>query len=248
MRIASTNKTSIPFNEVHTNYVNRHGIYVPSVTTVIKVINKESLIYWANSLGWNKKSVKKELDTASTIGTYSHNIVESIIVNTSYKGLINEVKKFDNEKIKKICNSVNSFKSWWTINKEFFEIIDIEKSLVCDEYGGTVDIICKYKGKLVILDLKTSSDFYFNMFIQLAAYAHLYYITTGELIEDVGILRLNKKNGNEAELLMMSELPGNDMNYYYTIYNRALDLYRYLHVLEADWEEFKNNKKRGILI
>ena len=63
------------------------------------------------------------------------------------------------------------------------------------------------------------------MFIQLAAYAHLYYITTGELIEDVGILRLNKKNGNEAELLMMSELPGNDMNYYYTIYNRALDLY-----------------------
>ena len=65
----------------HTTYYNSKGDVVPSVTTVLKVIAKESLIYWANSLGWKRKSVKRELDESSKVGTYVHLYIEAYITD-----------------------------------------------------------------------------------------------------------------------------------------------------------------------
>ena len=67
MRISSRKKYQIPLSTDHTNYESYPGNRVPSVTTVLKVIGKESLMQWANSLGWKRKSLTKELNDASVI-------------------------------------------------------------------------------------------------------------------------------------------------------------------------------------
>ena len=63
MRISSRSKNKIKFNENHTNYINSKNEYVPSVTTILKVLAKDDvLMIWANNLGWRKKSYKQELE------------------------------------------------------------------------------------------------------------------------------------------------------------------------------------------
>ena len=43
----------------HSTYINNNDIEVPSVTTILKVLNKPHIVNWANSLGWKKQSYKK---------------------------------------------------------------------------------------------------------------------------------------------------------------------------------------------
>jgi len=56
------------------------------------------------------------------------------------------------------------------------EIIETEVSLVSEEYqfGGTLDAIMWWQGKLAIGDWKTSNSVYPDYLIQLACYKHLW--------------------------------------------------------------------------
>ncbi len=241
MRIVSRKKRLYQESKNHTTYYNKKGEIVPSVTTVLKTISKDNLIYWANNLGWKRKSVKRELDDSSFVGTMAHLFIENILLDKEFEStLIKRDIMGEPDYIKEqIDNSVNSFKLWWDKNKDDFKIKSCEQELVCDEYGGTLDIIAEYKGKPVILDIKTSKSFYFTMFLQLAAYAHMYKVKYGKMPKDVAILRVDKTNGKEAELLWLSDLPGGDIDFYYISYKRALDLFSNIHVLEQDWAEIK---------
>lgn len=214
----------------HTKYTNSDGDYVPSVTTILKVIPKESLIYWANSLGWKHKSVQKELNESSYVGTCVHEMIEEIMQG---KKPYNMKKLMDeNEKIK---NSMSSFIKWWKKHKDRLKVIDVEKEMSCDKYGGTTDLICEYDDELIIVDFKTSGDFYFSMYIQLAAYVKLYEQETGKHVKDVAVLRVDKKNGEKARLKRLSDIPNGDIDYYYSIFKACLELYNALYVLEKDW-------------
>lgn len=241
MRIVSREKRKYKENKDHTTYYNSKGEIVPSVTTVLKIIAKDNLIYWANNLGWKRISVKKELDDASEIGTTAHNYIEALITDNEIE--MHEISRSIDwlpDKLQdQVWNSIDSFKSWWDENKKDFEILKCEKEMVCDEYGGTIDIIAKYKKKPVILDIKTSKGFYFTMFLQLAAYAHMYKVKKGKYPDDVGIIRVDKVSGKKAKLLWLSDLPNGDFDFYYISYKRALDLYNNIHILEQDWSSIK---------
>lgn len=225
----------------HTTYYNSKGDVVPSVTTVLKVIAKESLIYWANSLGWKRKSVKRELDESSKVGTYVHLYIEAYITDNKKEvsSILKEIENCTYDERNQILNGIDSFRQWWQHNENNFEIIECEKEMSCDEYGGTADLIAKYKGKLVILDFKTSKSFYFTMFLQLAAYAFMYKFKYGIRPKDVAVLRMDKYNGKPAELLWLSDLPGGDLDFYYISYKRALDLFENIHILDQDWSHIK---------
>lgn len=213
----------------HTTYKNSQGLYVPSVTTVIKMIPKESLIYWANHLGWQRKSVTKELNYSAEVGTHAHNIIEKIILGTYGE----DDKQYLNDTL--VHNSVTSFYLWWKENKNDIEIVDIERKLEGEEYGGTCDCICRYKGKLMIFDFKTSKDFYFSMFVQLAAYVKLYENVSNEKVQDVAVLRMDKNKGNIAEIKFMSDINNGCIDFYYDVFKKCLDLYRSIYMIENDW-------------
>ena len=237
MRIVSRKKRRFQENPDHTTYYNKKGEIVPSVTTVIKVIAKDGLVYWANNLGWKRKSVKKELDDSSEIGTYAHNYIEAVLKNSviSQKMLLREIDLLPEENKNMVLNSINSFNLWWKDNNKNFKTIECEKEMSCDEYGGTIDWLAEYRGKTVIIDFKTSKSFYYTMYLQLAAYAHMYKYNNGKSPANIAILKLDKVNGKKAKLKWVTDLPNGDIDFYYISYKRALELYKNIHILEQDW-------------
>lgn len=238
MVIHSRKKNKYYPSGMHTKYINKEGEYVPSVTNIIKVIPKDALIYWANSLGWKRKNVKKELEEAANIGTCVHNYIEKIIKSDKDLSLdLDIIEKnirlyYNNE----TRNALLSFLDWYRINRTDLKFIDIEKSMSGDFYGGTCDMICRYNNKLMIFDFKTSGDFYFSMFVQLSAYVRLYENETNNIVDDVAVLRMDKKNGNIAKLKKISDIKNGDIDFYYYVFEQCLNLYRSLYLLENDWK------------
>ena len=124
MRIVSRKKRKLKENKDHTTYYNSKGEVIPSVTTVLKVIAKDSLINWANSLGWKRLSVSKELNDASEIGTIAHNYIEALIMedNITKHEISKEINWMPERLSDKVYNSIESFEKWWDENKYDFEI------------------------------------------------------------------------------------------------------------------------------
>lgn len=241
MRISSRKNNKIKFNTSHTNYENKNGDYVPSVTTILKILSKgDALAIWANNLGWKRKSYKKELEDSSTIGTIAHAFCEYILQKDDK--ILDEINKQMEELSDNVYtqtkNAILSFKKWYNDHKDDIEVTAIELQLVCDKYGGTADLVCKYKGKRMIFDFKTSSSFYMTQFLQLSSYAKMYKKIYDKKIDDVAILRLDKKNGDKAQLLRLSKLPNGNLKYYQHVFDKLYDLYKFNYVLSNDWDYY----------
>lgn len=246
MRISSRKKSVIKSNPNHQDYENSNGKLVPSVTTILKILSKgDALAIWANNLGWNHKSYKKELEDSAMVGTTAHAFCEYMTSkDESILKEVDENMKYFNDKLyEETHNAIKSFKLWWEENKDYVKVIGSELQLSCDDYGGTTDLVCKYKGKRVLIDYKTSKSFYMTQFLQLAAYSKMYKLKYGKKIEDVAVLRLDKKNGNKAELLFLSNLPNGNLSYYVTIFDKLANLYKFIYILESDWNEYNKNMK-----
>lgn len=164
------------------------GVYASGVTTALGVIAKPQLIYWAageaakyiksqlkpgvalDELEINdlvaeaKKAHTKKRDRAADAGTYIHDWIEAFV-----KGEEPELPV--NEKLQRV---IRDFKNFWDDKKP--EVLYPERMLCSPTkmLAGRVDLICKIDGKLTILDWKTGSGIYPNMFMQLAAYALMY--------------------------------------------------------------------------
>ena len=249
MRISSRKLNKIKFNDEHTNYINDNGDNVPSVTTILKILSKgDALVNWANNLGWQRKSYKKELDNSSIVGTTAHAYCEYTMNKDEelFNQIQNRMDNLSDELYEQTCNAINSFKKWYKKNSHKIEVISTELSMSCDKYGGTTDLVCKYNGNIMLIDYKTSSSFYMSQFLQLAAYAKMYKTIYGIEIKDIAVLRLDKKYGDEAEFLRLSKLPNGDIRYYQYIFDKLVNLYYFNNVLENDWGLYKkliNNRE-----
>jgi|GEM_PF-575590 len=179
--------------KVHTRYKTAEGLIVPGVTTVI-----------GQSLGWNKHVLmawqKRELlagndpdkirDKAADIGTLSHFMVEC-----HAKGQEPDTSEFSAADIDKAENGFLGFLEW---EQQYApEYIGSEIKMVSEKYnfGGTADFIARLGKKLVLLDLKTSKGVYIDHKIQVAAYKYAYEEQTGQMIDQVHILKLDKNTG-----------------------------------------------------
>jgi hypothetical protein len=233
--------------EGHTKYINGDGIYVPSCTTVLKIINKSKLVYWANSLGWKRKRIDDELNKASAIGTLTHEYVERIIkgdrVDLSPLNLLEPAVKDG------VINSLQSFIKWWKDNKSRITVLDIELQMTNKLFGGTCDLVCLLDEEPCIVDFKTNSDFYFTMFLQLAGYVELYEETYSDkdCIKNIAVLRMDKRNGEKATLMTADDLLEKTeseewsrrdvIDYYISVFDKIVSVYYDLYDIVQDWGE-----------
>ena len=138
-----------------------------------------------------KAEAARVKDVACEIGTKTHEAIEEYLkTKKKPKGLSLEVQK--------------PFDGFLIFAKEMKlgDIIASEK-IVYSTYGyaGTLDIVApiysKFLGRIAtyLIDIKTSGGFYSEMPRQLAAYATGYEEKTGEKIDGVGIIRLDKESG-----------------------------------------------------
>ena len=184
MRMKVINPSSSTYHKgvlMHTDYFNSAGQQVPSVTTVLKIMNKDGIIEWANAIGKRGIDYKRFLENKANFGSLVHELVESDLLNKEpvvigFERMMEEamdmVKKFQLVKTDLQISNVQS-----------------ELSLTCDTYGGTIDIICDIvsgDSNITILgDFKTTKTVYDTQFIQLGAYLNLVKINMPEVYERI---------------------------------------------------------------
>lgn len=208
----------------HRIYINGKGEIVPSVTTILNILNKPKLIGWANYMGFKHKNVKSILNDTSYIGTVVHDLIAR-----SFKYKIVSFKKYKDNK--EIMNAFNAFLKWkkdYSVTVEEFEL-----PLTCLKYGGTLDCLAIIEDKSILIDFKTSSKIHPTMFLQLGGYLNLL-TEHGYNVDMVGITRLDKNTGTYEFLCQPVEY----LQEYIDLFNKLVDVYKeWTHLLEYDWGE-----------
>ncbi len=153
---------------IHTVYRTKDGKRVPSVTTVLGILNKPALLDWAWRCGIDGKDYKAVRDNAADIGTLAH-----YLIMCHLKDITPDTSKYSANDIGQAKTCLLKYWEWEKENK--VEPILIEEPLVSESYGfgGTIDCLALLNGTLTLIDHKTGRGIYPEMFYQLAAYRQL---------------------------------------------------------------------------
>lgn len=173
-------------------YKTDNGKRVPGVTTILSSNlgwDSQMLVAWARKIAMAGGDPNVVRDQAADTGTLAHYIVECSVNKTPL-----EIEKhYSPEQKAMAMNAAKGFKAWkQKYNPEF---VISELSIVHQElgFGGTIDLISKIDGHLVINDLKTNNHVSPKMAIQVSAYKKLYEYHTGETVDWCEIIQLNKE-------------------------------------------------------
>jgi genome maintenance exonuclease 1 len=156
-----------------------NGKLLPSITTVTSYQTRQSIAEWRERVG--EEVANKISQFASTNGTKFHKLVEDYINN--------EEVEYDAEKYEVALKLFNQFQS---LLDDVNNIHYLESALYSESLGiaGRVDCIAEYKGKLSIIDFKSSSKPKYeksikNYFVQETGYALMYQEMTGRKVEQI---------------------------------------------------------------
>jgi hypothetical protein len=153
------------------------GVRVPGVTTIIgRFKDSDALLYWAFEQG--KAAQRGEIaklydkrDEAAEAGTLAHSMVEAHIHGEPLPDLSSYPENIQKQAQRGFDNYIQ-----WAENNRI-EIIYQEIELISEayKYGGCPDAIGRdARGRLCLLDWKTSNGVYQDYLIQLAAYRNLW--------------------------------------------------------------------------
>ena len=188
------------------------GNWVPSVTSITKIVDKSAaLVPWAvrlakeyliDKLVNNKVKIghdellgiieqaclqhKIKKEAAADAGTLVHQWVEDFTTGKNPKMPTDP----------KVKNGVVAFLGWADSLK--IKFLEAEKVIYSRKYNfaGVCDAIAQIGKDLVLLDYKTSSGVYPEMWLQVAAYQLAYTEETGKEIKYRVIARFDKMDGS----------------------------------------------------
>jgi len=172
--------------KIHTVYKKQDGTRVPSVTTILGILNKPALLDWAWRCGLDGLDYKEVRDNKADIGTLAH-----YMIMCHLKGQQPETSEYSQQDISLAENCFLSYLEWEKGHR--IEPVIIEQPLISEEYGfgGTIDFFGQVDGQPRLLDFKTGKAIYPEFFYQLAAYEQLL-MEDGKLIEVTEILRIGR--------------------------------------------------------
>ena len=179
--------------KIHTIYKNIEGVRLPSVTTVLGILNKPALLDWAWKLGTQGLDYKAVRDNAGDIGTLAHYLIICDI-----KGEKPDTSEYSMQDIEKAETCLIKYWEWSKSHK--VEPLMVETPLISERYqfGGTIDFFGKVDNQPTLVDFKTGKAIYSEMFCQLAAYEQLL-AEAGQLIEITRILRIGRNEDESFE-------------------------------------------------
>jgi len=163
-------------------YFTPEGNAYPSITTILSMLSKDSIIKWRKRVG--EEEANKISTRAATRGTAVHKLAEDYIDN---------VPDWNKDVMPNNLASFNDLKS--IIDQRLNNIWFQEEFLYSDrlECAGQVDCIAEFDGELSIVDFKTSrkpkkEEWITSYFIQASFYAAAFYERTGIPIKQGVIL------------------------------------------------------------
>ena len=157
-------------------YRTPEGVDLPSITTVLSILSRDSIMKWRRRVG--AEEANRISHRASTRGTAVHAIIEKYI---------NKEENFKDGYTPDIISSFLDLKP--IMDDRIGRIYAQEAPLYSNHLGvaGRVDCIADFDGKLSVIDFKTSLkpkryDYVTNYFMQEAAYAIMWEERTGRPI------------------------------------------------------------------
>lgn len=240
---AYNNSVEVVFDTSKHQYT-YNGQVIPGATTILGVLSKPALIFWASNMAsdyfksqivpgvaldeveieriWQqarKAHTQKKLDSA-TLGSMVHKYVEQYIKGENPPMPVNPEMK----------GACERFLQWVQDHQVKFlvseQMVFSKKHL----YAGTTDFICKIDGRLWIGDLKTSQSVYSEYFAQTSAYleARTEEFPT-EKFDGAVIVRVGKEDGDfEAVSKTREELAP-----HFELFLNCLAVYKSLKKLEV---------------
>jgi len=165
-----------------------------------------------------KYRVKGIKENASNIGANMHSLCEDYITGKNPVEPTTEPLK----------TMFDKFKKFW--KKRNFEIVETEKTYYSDELDvcGTLDVLVKRKGKVGILDFKTSKDFYPDMPVQIHTYKKLVEDSTKHKIEFLAVINIPKEPVKDVSIRFFDIKPR---------YLKAFKACKYLNNVEEDFKK-----------
>lgn len=154
-------------------YETPSGAKYPSVTSVTRLHNQESIQAWKDKVG--EEEANKISRRALARGNTIHSLAEKYLLNEGDKS--DDFTRSDFGQMIPYLDKINN-------------IHCLETQLYSDhlQTAGTVDCIGEYDGKLTVIDFKTSAklkkrEWVKDYFMQCSAYAVMYEERTGTPIE-----------------------------------------------------------------
>ncbi len=178
-------------------YKNKAGEKIPGTTTIIgRWKESGGLLQWAFKQGQSGAAhLYEERDAAALAGNIAHDMIECDILKRDRPTFV-----CDAALLTKAENAFAQFKEWQEQTR--IEIVATERVFVSERYqfGGTIDAIGRdMKGRIVLLDWKTSNAVYQDYLVQLAAYALLLEECEPELTPQAfHLLRVAKESADFA--------------------------------------------------
>lgn len=132
---------------------------------------------------------------AADIGTLAHNYIEAYIKHKL--GIVKTKPTKPSNKQAKAA--VDAYMQWEEANEVIY--LESEKKIYSQKYkyAGTLDIVAKVNGQMAVVDLKTSTGIYPEMWLQTAAYVHAYQEELGIKMATRWIIRIGKDGVLETE-------------------------------------------------
>lgn len=151
-------------------YFNAAGKRIPGTTTIISRFKESGgLIRWAWQCGMDGIDYEAERDSAATVGTMAHEMVECWILDRDWRPPADA----DAEAVEKAQGAFGAFLTW--ARQSSLKVTHTEVRMVSETYqfGGTLDAML-VNGDLCLGDWKSSNSVHRDYLIQLAAYGMLW--------------------------------------------------------------------------
>lgn len=209
--------------KAHIRYKLADGSHAVGVTTITGLLDKPQLKLWANRIGLQGIEIGKYVDDKAAIGTLSHKMILDFFEKKE-----TDIKDYTPEQVSQAQNSLISFFAWEKQHK--VEIIQTEYQGVSEtfKFGGTFDLLAKIDGITTLIDFKTSSGIYKEMFYQLAGYKLLVEENLHIFPERYAILNIPR---NEDESFLYEEKT--DLSIQQRIFLSLLNVYYDIAKLKA---------------
>jgi len=172
-------------------YKNQDKKRVPSVTTILSVMAKPALKFWANNLGLEGINVRDYVDNLADIGTLAHTMCEEYLTSEEH-----DKSKYTPDQIETAKTCLSKFYDWVKENNPQDSECEIQLVSEKYQYGGTCDLYCTLNGKKVLVDFKTCKAIYGEMHTQVFAYKKLLE-ESGRQVDECRILRIGR-NADEG--------------------------------------------------
>jgi|TARA_B100001250_G_scaffold29152_2_gene23914 genome maintenance exonuclease 1 len=174
-------------------YQTPSGVLYPSVTTILSHKSKPYIDAWKKKIG--EAEANKISSRAAKRGTSMHKLVEYHLLNETnlHEEGVQSLDMLDKEMY------MNNMKP---LLSDIDNIRALEATMYSDHLrlGGQADCIAEYKGRLSVIDFKTSNkrktrSQCYNYFIQCSAYAIMFEERTGIPVDQTVILMAQQDDG-----------------------------------------------------